>query len=106
MVSALLVGSSILLASGGRPTVFGIPPNPVLGVLGLLTAGGGYLIVAWGVPALGPVLKDPNTKGRREIPPALDAIRPRAQPCADATPPSLRQRRRPATRQNRSGRGS
>ena len=48
MVSALLVGSSILLASGGGPTVFGIPANPVLGVLGLLTAGGGYLIVAWG----------------------------------------------------------
>ena len=48
MVSALLVGSSILLASDGGPTVFGIPANPVLGVLGLLTAGGGYLIVAWG----------------------------------------------------------
>jgi ubiquinone biosynthesis protein len=48
MVSALLVGSSILLASGGGPTVLGIPANPVLGVLGLLTAGGGYLIVAWG----------------------------------------------------------
>ena len=48
MVSALLVGSSILLASGDGPTLLGIPANPVLGVLGLLTAGGGYLIVAWG----------------------------------------------------------
>jgi ubiquinone biosynthesis protein len=48
MVSALLVGSSILLAAGGGPTILGIPTNPVLGLLGLLTAGGGYLIVAWG----------------------------------------------------------
>jgi ubiquinone biosynthesis protein len=48
MVSALLVGSAILLASPHGPVVFGVPANPVLGVLGLLTAGGGYLVVAWG----------------------------------------------------------
>jgi ubiquinone biosynthesis protein len=48
MVSALLVGSAILLAAPDGPLVFGVPANPVLGVLGLLTAGGGYLMVAWG----------------------------------------------------------
>jgi ubiquinone biosynthesis protein len=48
MVSALLVGSSILLAAGGGPSVLGLPGNGILGVLGLLTAGGGYLWIAWG----------------------------------------------------------
>jgi ubiquinone biosynthesis protein len=48
MVSALIVGSAMLLAAGGGPSLFGVPGNALLGVLGLLTAGGGYLIVAWG----------------------------------------------------------
>ena len=48
MVSALIVGSATLLAAGGGPSILGVPANGLLGVLGLLTAGGGYLIVAWG----------------------------------------------------------
>lgn len=48
MVSALIVGSAILLAAGGGPSVLGLPANGILGVLGLLTAGGGYLWIAWG----------------------------------------------------------
>ncbi len=48
MVSALIVGSAVLLAAGGGPTILGIPTNPLLGVLGLLTAGSGYLWIAWG----------------------------------------------------------
>jgi ubiquinone biosynthesis protein len=48
MVSALIVGSAVLLANPGGPLVFGLPVNGLLGILGLLTAGGGYLLVAWG----------------------------------------------------------
>jgi len=48
MVSALIVGSAVLLAAGGGPSLLGIPANPLLGVLGLLTAGAGYLWIAWG----------------------------------------------------------
>jgi len=48
MVSALIVGSAILLAAGGGPRILGLPANGILGVLGLVTAGGGYLWVAWG----------------------------------------------------------
>lgn len=48
MVSALIVGSAILLAAGGGPSILGLPANGILGVLGLLTAGGGYLWIAWG----------------------------------------------------------
>jgi ubiquinone biosynthesis protein len=48
MVSALIVGSAVLLANSGGPLVFGLPVNGLLGILGLLTAGGGYLLVAWG----------------------------------------------------------
>jgi ubiquinone biosynthesis protein len=48
LVSALIVGSAILLAAGGGPSILGLPANGILGVLGLLTAGGGYLWIAWG----------------------------------------------------------
>jgi ubiquinone biosynthesis protein len=48
LVSALIVGSAILLAAGGGPSILGVPANGILGVLGLLTAGGGYLWIAWG----------------------------------------------------------
>ncbi|MEW6271553.1 MAG: AarF/ABC1/UbiB kinase family protein [Thermodesulfobacteriota bacterium] len=48
MISALIVGSAMLLAAGGGPSILGIPGSALLGALGLLTAGGGYLIVAWG----------------------------------------------------------
>src|SRR5690606_30585344 len=46
MVSALIVGSATLLAAGGGPSILGVPANALLGILGLLTAGSGYLIVA------------------------------------------------------------
>jgi hypothetical protein len=48
MVSALIVGSAVLLANPGGPLVLGVPVTGLLGILGLLTAGGGYLLVAWG----------------------------------------------------------
>jgi len=48
MVSALIVGSAVLLAAGGGPSILGIPANALLGVAGLLTAGAGYLWIAWG----------------------------------------------------------
>ena len=48
LVSALIVGSAILLAAGGGPSILGLPANGILGMLGLLTAGAGYLWIAWG----------------------------------------------------------
>lgn len=49
MVSALIVGSALLLAAPfGGPFLFGVPLRSSLGVLGLLTAGVGYLMIAWG----------------------------------------------------------